>query len=80
MRVAMTIQTRYKFIHFEIYGSAWLIHNNKTDDVLGSIQWYLRWKQFVFVPTVDVLFSADCLSDIQRFIEILGKRRRDTAP
>lgn len=66
------MKIEYKFIHFEkIDDQLWSCHNNKSCDELGNVEWYPQWKQFVFVPISETLFSIDCLSDIQDFIRQL---------
>ena len=36
-------------------------------------QRFLPWKQFVFAADPDTVFSADCLRDIQDFMEQLNR-------
>lgn len=80
------MKTKYKFIHFEkIDNGLWSCHNNKSCDELGNVEWYPRWKQWVFVPRVfvprvfvpisETLFSVDCLKDIQDFVGQLAKQK-----
>jgi len=36
---------------------------------LGIIKWYGPWRQYVFFPEKDTLFSVGCLDDIQFHIK-----------
>lgn len=66
---------KYKYIHFvegpgpEEDSRIWSCRNNKCGDQLGVVTWYGPWRQYVFVSSPGVVFSADCLADIQKFIE-----------
>lgn len=69
------MKTKYKFIYFEqLESSLWLCKNNKSKATLGLVQWYSKWKQYVFSQySEDVIFSVDCLKNIIDFIEQLKK-------
>ena len=42
---------------------------SKTSGVeLGGISWYSRWRQYIFIPNPETLWSQDCLDDIAAFI------------
>lgn len=43
---------------------------------LGHIGWYNRWRQFVFVPQDDTIFSHDCLEDIAAKVTALNEAKR----
>lgn len=72
----MDIITRYKFIHFERishYSLGWMVRNNRTREILGRISYYRPWKQYCFSPHqlgpgTELIFSAECLADIQDFL------------
>lgn len=44
-------------------------------DMLGVIEWYPRWRQYVFDPGEGV-FSHDCMRELAAFCERLGKEPR----
>ena len=48
----------------------YLILNNSTGIPLGHIDWYAPWRKWCFMPMAGggLVFSADCLADIQDFI------------
>lgn len=48
--------------------------NAKKKDVIGKILWYSHWRQYCFLPNLDIVLSAGCLTDIALFIECLMKR------
>jgi hypothetical protein len=53
----------------EIGEKAWEIHSKRGDDLLGWIQYYEPWKQFVLSPETGTIFSTGCLQDIITFID-----------
>lgn len=77
------MKTKYKFIQmcYDETFSQWEVRNNKSGSLLGFIEWYPRWKQWVFQAEVgNIIFSADCLSDIQNFMGQLPKEGAKTTP
>ena len=73
------MKTEYQYIHFikladKPKTSVWSCRNTKSDFELGTIQWYLAWRQYCFFPT-NAVFNAGCLADIQDFIGQLKARK-----
>jgi len=63
------MKTRYKFIHFKQTGEKfYLVFNNKSKCVLGKIEYFYQWRQYVFSASPLAIFSASCLDDISDFI------------
>ena len=55
----------------------WEIRNKGSDGVLGYVDWYSRWKSYVFNSMGEaVIFSADCLEEIVKFLKRLNKERK----
>jgi len=67
----MAKKTRYKFIHFKELSTFWDCRNNRTDGSLGKVYYLETWRQYVFAPVGDCIFSQDCLEDIIDFIKQL---------
>lgn len=69
------MKTRYKYIQFAMNEgiNAWCCRNNKSGDVLGWVEYYKRWKQWIFSAEPGTVFSIDCLADIQEFMKGLEK-------
>ena len=67
------IKTRYKFIHFQDMGTEWVCFNNKSMDVLCTVEFYKPWKQYVCSFSEGVVFSAGCLDDMSNFVKQLEK-------
>ena len=66
------IQTEYKYIRFEqVIMTFWLCKNRKSGEVIGSVEWYQQWKQPCFFSNADMVFSAECLRDIAKFLSSL---------
>lgn len=70
------MKMRYKFIHFEKKNNTkWLCRNNKSSGILGYVEFYPSWQQWLFIVSDKLhLFSADCLRDIVHFIGQLPKK------
>lgn len=43
---------------------------------LGHIQWFGRWRKYVFEPKYGTVFDEDCLRDIAAFCESRTKDHR----
>jgi hypothetical protein len=50
--------------------------HDKTD--LGTIRWYAGWRQYVFFPIEDCVWSHHCLKELSIFIEELMLARKNT--
>ena len=48
----------------DIYG----VYSKKHDLMLGEIKWHGPWRQYVFFPESDSLWSTGCLMDVVEFI------------
>ena len=44
--------------------------------ILGRIQWYSQWRQYVFMPGYPTIWNRDCMNDIIFFINNLMKDRK----
>jgi hypothetical protein len=70
------VKMGYKFIHFERAANQttiqkhpwWWCRSNSSPTTLGTVEWYTLWEQYVFSPSKETVFSADCLLDIVDFI------------
>ena len=74
-------KTTFEHIYMERIGSSgtqadgylkpvYEIRNNKSDDLLGYIDFYPEWNQYVFESSdPDNIFSTSCLQDIIEFME-----------
>lgn len=45
----------------------WSVSSLRHGAVLGRIQWYGPWRQFVFVAH-DAIFNKGCLKDVENFL------------
>ena len=47
---------------------------NKHDDVfLGSVEWFEKWKQYVFYPASNTVFHDGCMNKISSVLTQLTK-------
>lgn len=54
------------------------VMNRTHGYALGEIGWSPPWRQYIFKPFSDTIFSAGCLKDIIDFIEELQEERRNS--
>ena len=61
-----------KFIEFDEVmphpKGIFLIRNKRAKDILGKIEWYPRWRQYVVEFEEGTVWSQDCLADVRAFI------------
>lgn len=50
---------------------------SRRRNLLGDIGWYASWRQYVFAPQPNTVFSTDCLNDIQGSLAHLNTMHRD---
>ena len=66
------METKYKYIYFEkVDGCGWYCYNNKTESVLGRIEYYRKWKQYIIEFEPGCVFNDTCLTDIIHFLRQL---------
>ena len=72
----------YQYISISWAGSSpsgktarYQVINNNSSDPLGEIRWWAQWRQYVFVPYPETIYSAGCLQDIRDFITALMLER-----
>jgi hypothetical protein len=51
------------------------VFHRGTVERLGIIEWYSPWRQYIFSPDDDTLYSAECLQDISNFISKMMSER-----
>jgi len=63
------IEQKAKTVVFEV--------QTKSDQTrLGLIKWFGRWRQYVFFPEPETVFSKGCMADINSFIEHLMQNHK----
>lgn len=51
--------------------------SSKNGAFLGTIELEPKWRQFVLVPSVNSMFSWDCLRDLALFLDDLNQARQE---
>ena len=51
------------------------VQSRSDGDILGEIKWYFGWRQYVFFPADDTIWSRGCLQEIVSFIQKLMDER-----
>ena len=58
----------------------WEVFNHVTDqendDPLAEINWYTRWRQYVFDPNLGTVWNDRCLIDLVAFLRSENDKRR----
>ena len=72
---------KFEYVHFvktenKPKTSVWSCRNNNSSDELGIVKWYAPWRAYCFFPTVQAVYSAGCLMDINSFISRQMKIRK----
>ena len=74
------MKTKYKHIQFEKappgLGWIWSCYNNKTNELLGDIDYYKSWRQYVIEFQSGCVFNNQCLRDIADFLDQINKEVR----
>lgn len=78
------MKTNFEYIHFvdatplntKRTTKLYTCVNTKHNDTLGRVEWDGRWRQYVFLPQGNTVFSVGCLADIQSFIKSLMDARK----
>jgi len=52
----------------------WNVRSRRTDGFLGNVKWHPAWRQYVFWPEADTLWSAGCLADVETFLKNANAR------
>lgn len=55
----------------------WDIHALQNDELLGSVRWFGRWRQYCFYPSRATIWNADCLNDVTAFIKYQMELRKE---
>ncbi len=46
-------------------------------DMLGTVSWFGRWRQYTFDPAPHTTFNRECLLDIAKYLERVNKEHRE---
>lgn len=52
------------------------VRSESSDYLLGMIRWLAAWRQYVFWPEKETIWSAGCLEDVNAEIRRLMDERR----
>jgi len=55
----------------------WRVENKNSGDWLGGISWHGAWRQYVYYPNGQTLYSSGCMEDISDFIKHEMQLRRE---
>lgn len=53
----------------------WVVENKKHRHYLGDITFYPQWKEWIFSPDENAIFSTECLADLARFLKELNEAK-----
>jgi len=71
----------FEFIEKKLKTDKYHVTNKKTDDILGIIEWYPYWRQYIFEPKYEYkfpcVFNHTCLSEIAEFLKELNVKHTE---
>jgi len=77
------MKTKYKYLHFteepplpKRKTSEWRCSNHTNDDFLGTVFWYVPWRQYCFQIEGEIILNKGCLDDVADFIKQLMDARK----
>ena len=53
------------------------VRSKSGGDLLGLISWYGPWRQYVFQPQPQTVFSHDCMLSISRYCYSLNQQQKN---
>ncbi len=67
---------KFRFIKQLTKTKVYHVIAKRSDDYLGAIKWFSRWRQYSFHPVGDTIFNTQCLKDICEFTEKLNQEHK----
>lgn len=55
-----------------------IILHERPPEVLGQIYWYGPWRQYIFEPLEETIWSKGCMQQVQDFLKELMDARKAT--
>lgn len=55
---------------------AWAVHASADNLYLGHIQWFARWRCYIFQPEPSTVYEKTCLRDIANFVDRMTIEQR----
>lgn len=49
--------------------NVWTVCNKDSNEILGEVRWFGRWRQYAFFPGADLVFEKHCLRRLADFCE-----------
>lgn len=70
-----------KYIHFRIARvkpktNVYSVCSNSDDQRIGLIYWHGAWRQYVFEPHVEVIWSIGCINELSKFLGKLKTNKK----
>jgi len=53
------------------------VYSSHDKEHLGVINWYPKWRQYIFDPNIYTIYSDNCLKELAEFITKLNKEHKD---
>lgn len=57
----------------------WRVYSYRSGDLLGTIKWFGRWRQYAFFPEPETIWNNDCLASVESFIVDLKREWKEKA-
>jgi len=79
MKVKSTKYMDFYLVEKKPKTNVYQIENKKSGDVIGIIEWYSVWRQYVIQPEFGCIFNDTCLKEIAEFLSELNKNHKEKA-
>ena len=61
----------FKLVHRKPKTAVYRVVSKSSGETLGSIYWYGSWRQYVFQPEPETIWSRGCMRQVFDFIQKL---------
>ena len=68
------MKKKYKYLEFDKDGDVWIVYNHVTDEQLGYVEYYAKWKQWESILDDGVGFTESCHIDMAHFLNQLNQK------
>jgi len=71
---------RFVLVEKKLKTNKYNVVQRKMDEILGTIEWYNYWRQYVFEPDYDrfnCIFNDTCLAEMAEFIKDLNIKHKE---
>jgi len=72
----MKSYVRFELLEKKKKTNVYLVVSKSSGASLGRIRWYFAWRQYVFEPFAETVWSRGCMEEVREFIKELMDARK----